>query len=154
MRTLAIGMLKPDNRGFTLIEMLVVIFIIGLIATMAVFTVRSIKPVANFSAQGEALALTLSRARALAVFEQKQVQVDIQPKGYTVSSRCNAGEAFTPIADKRFKAVNWRHLGITTQQTIIFNQSDPLLKRFTITLQSGREQGKIHFQAGQFVWQK
>lgn len=72
--------LRFARRGFTLVELMVVLFIMGLLATAVVLTAPRLHP--GVSEEGERLAARLKRAREEAVLTNRTVDVAMEPGGY------------------------------------------------------------------------
>jgi len=76
---------KPETRGFTLVELMVVIFIIGLAAAAVVLTM----PEQGGSVRSEAVrfAARAKAARDQAILESRTVAVQVGQGGYDVARR-------------------------------------------------------------------
>lgn len=76
---------KPETQGFTLVELMVVIFIVGLAATAVVLAM----PERGGSVRNEAvrLAARAGAARDQAILESRTVALRIGPGGYEVARR-------------------------------------------------------------------
>ena len=75
----------PTNRhGFTLVELMVLIGIVGLIASMAVPSFNSYLRANRIDVVGDQMASDLALARALAVSEGRVIRVEAESTGYVV----------------------------------------------------------------------
>jgi general secretion pathway protein H len=70
----------PDRAGFTLVELLMVVAIIGLAAGAVVLSVPDPRP--SVAEDAERFAARLSRAREEAILTNRPVEVEATPAGY------------------------------------------------------------------------
>lgn len=97
-------MLSRARKGFTLIELIVVIVILGILAALAIPTFSKVIERARKSNLERAAEALGREAVALAAFEDRAVQEkdvveaygDIQATGYTLDSTMNPGDP-TPV---------------------------------------------------------
>lgn len=102
--TSAIG--RADRRvraGFTLVELLMVVAIIGLAAGAVVLSVPDPKPAV--AEEAERFAARLVRAREEAVLGARPVAVEATARGYDFSSF--DGAEWTPLSDGPFGPETW-----------------------------------------------
>ncbi len=78
------GTLRAGNRGFTLFELLLVLFITGLAATFVMFSGSRMQEKSLFNAEARKLYLTVKHARELSIFERRDIvfKVDGEAKRY------------------------------------------------------------------------
>jgi prepilin-type N-terminal cleavage/methylation domain-containing protein len=94
------------RRGFTALEVTVVLAIIGLLSSLAVASLREMMLVRQGAGAAQALASALGRARALAVHTHSRVRVDALPAGLSLTScparfgspECATTTTFTAVA--------------------------------------------------------
>jgi general secretion pathway protein H len=103
MRTSAA--LRPDlqEKGFTLVELMVVLAVLALAATVAVLTI----PGSNARVAGEAdrLALRIAALRDLAIVEGRPMAVVISPSGYGFERR--EAEGWGELPGRAYARHDW-----------------------------------------------
>lgn len=82
IKTLTVG-----NRGFTLFELLLVLFIIGLAASVVMFSGSRMQEKAIFNTEARKLYLTVKRAREISMLERMDIsfKVDAEAKSYWIA---------------------------------------------------------------------
>jgi general secretion pathway protein H len=103
MRTSATGARAHAEAGFTLIEVMVTLLILGLIAGAVALTVPDGRP--RLSDETERLAARLTRAREEAVLTNRGVDVAISPQGY--GFRVLSKGAWAPLREAPFQDGVW-----------------------------------------------
>ena len=78
------GTLRAGNRGFTLFELLLVLFITGLAATFVMFSGSRMQEKSVFNAEARRLYLTVKHARELSILERRDIvfKVDREANRY------------------------------------------------------------------------
>lgn len=92
------------QRGFSLVELLVALFIIGLLAGVAVLSLPDDR--AQLRTEADTLAARAEAARDLAVTGGRPVALLIGPAGHALEQRRDGG--WRPLASDRFALVPWR----------------------------------------------
>ena len=110
-------------RGFTLVELMIVLVLIGLAASAIVLTLPS--PAATVRDDAERFAARLGAARDAAVIGARAMQVSVSPSGYAFARR--QGATWEPLDEKPFVTTDWRRgasalVGSLGRQRIVFEQ--------------------------------
>lgn len=101
--TSATGARRRRTAGFTLVEVMVVVTLIGLVAGLAVLAVPDGRP--SVSLEAERFGARLQRAREEAVLTNRPVEVEVTPSGY--GFRVREATGWRPLVEGPFGAVAW-----------------------------------------------
>jgi general secretion pathway protein H len=93
-----------EEAGFTLVEMLVVLFLIGLAAGAALLTIGGSS--ANSGSQAEIFASRIAALRDRAVVEGRPLALWVRASGYGFEKREAA--KWQPLNSKPFATTNWQ----------------------------------------------
>lgn len=93
----------PGERGFTLVELMVVVTLIGLMSTLVVLSLPDSRP--TLSGETDRFAARLLRAREEAVITGQTVEVTVAAEGYSFARR-RGGERL-PLAEAPFGPEAW-----------------------------------------------
>jgi general secretion pathway protein H len=95
---------KENSGGFTLVELMVVLFIIGLAGSAIILTVRSSS--GNVGSQASIFAARVAALRDQAVLEARPFAVWVRRSGYGFEERANGN--WQPLQRKMFKTTDWQ----------------------------------------------
>ena len=96
--------IRQSERGFTLVELMVVIFLIGLASAAVVMTARS--PGGGARDEAEQLAARVAALRDQAILQSRTMAVWVRPSGYGFETR-SAG-VWQPLSEAPFASTDWR----------------------------------------------
>ena len=123
------------ERGFTLIEMMVIMVIIGLASAAVVFAIPD--PRGRVIDEAEHFAARTLAARDDAIVQSRDTRIWITASGYGVERRRRG--AWAAVTDKPFKTVQWQPgtapiIGASGREAITFDATGAPSSPATVTL--------------------
>lgn len=94
---------SPDQQGFTLVELMVVLAILGLATSAVILNVRN--PLGSIRSEAESFAARTAALRDAAIIEGRDMAVLVGPQSYSFERR-QKGQ-WIPANDKPFANVRW-----------------------------------------------
>lgn len=130
--------INDSERGFTLVELMVVIFIIGLASAAVVMTARSSDRGARDEA--EVLAARMAAIRDQAILQSRTMAIWVRPSGYGFETRSDG--AWTRLSQTPFATTDWKRgtrvqLGEARQMRVAFDSTGLPSTAATIGLKRG-----------------
>ncbi|MBL0924040.1 MAG: GspH/FimT family pseudopilin [Sphingomonadaceae bacterium] len=140
--------IRDSERGFTLVELMVVIFIIGLASAAVVMTARS--PDGGARNEAEQLAARIAALRDQAILQSRTMAIWIRPSGYGFETRFRG--SWTPLSQAPFTTSNWRRgtsveMAGARQTRVAFDSTGLPSTTATISIKRGDGVARVNLSA-------
>lgn len=96
--------IRDNERGFTLVELMVVLFIIGIASSAVVMSVRS--PERGVRDEAEQFAARVAALRDNAILQSRTMAVTVRPSGYGFEAREKG--TWTSLSEPPFATTDWQ----------------------------------------------
>jgi general secretion pathway protein H len=103
---------QDNARGFSLVELMVVLFIIGIASTAVVMTMGS--PERGVRDEAEQFAARIAALRDNAILQSRIMAVTVRPSGYGFETRSDGN--WVPLSEPPFTTTDWKS-GTRVQMT-------------------------------------
>ena len=140
--------IRNSERGFTLVELMVVIFIVGLASAAVVMTARS--PDRGVRDEAEQLAARIAALRDHAILQSRGMAIWVRPSGYGFDARSDA--VWKPLTEAPFASTNWQRgtsvqLANGQQLRIVFDSTGLPSSALEIGVRRGTALAKVNLSA-------
>jgi prepilin-type N-terminal cleavage/methylation domain-containing protein len=142
-----------NKHGFTLVELLIATFIIGVFAQLVAMNMLGHMPQRRLSGATRQLTWDLMRARMQAIKLRHNVQVTfVDPHTYTIWIDTN-NNGVTESGEEEVKHVHTKYPGVTvtSTNTLTFNSRGAALTAATMTLTSAQGSKSIAVNIAGFI---
>jgi general secretion pathway protein H len=140
--------IRENERGFTLVELMVVIFIIGLAGAAVVMTARA--PDGGARNEAEQLAARIAALRDQAILQSRTMAVWIRPSGYGFETRSRGD--WIALSQAPFTTNNWQRgtsveMRGARQMRVAFDSTGLPSTPATIAIKRGERGAQVNLSA-------
>jgi general secretion pathway protein H len=141
----AAGRAEGSEKGFTLVELMVVLTIVGLMSAAVVLAIPD--PRGGLVAEAETFAARVRAAGELAIMDNRAVALRLSGAGYSFERR-DKGE-WRPLAQRPFGEARWvEGTGVAAADNRVVFDATGLAEPLEVTLQRGGEQVGVSIGEG------